>query len=139
MRFANNDMIFELERALDLKLRIENRNVAQPNRCRLQVLENELLNHTQSVVFLFKITSRYVYLHYCCPLTDEQYRLLRTSDYVPVLRTGKYLKVSHDCFMEVPYAYASIQFPLDTHVIGFMEAQAYLHREMERYLGVLER
>lgn len=137
MLFQNNEMLLELERALTLKAQIENRNVSQANRFRLSILENELLNKTQSVVFLFKITAKTAYLQYCCPLTPEQYTRLQASGYVPLLRTGKYLKVGHDSFMDVCYAYASIQFPLDTHAIGFMEAMEYVQKELEKFLEVL--
>lgn len=136
MQFQNNEMIFELERALTLKAQIENRNVSQANRFRLSILENELMSKTQSVVFLFKITSKTAYLQYCYPLTTEQYTRLHAAKYSQS-QSGKYLKVGLDSFMEVDYAYASIQFPLDTHAIGFYEAMEYIHMELDKYLDVL--
>ena len=137
MLFQNNEMILDLERALTLKAQIENRNVSQANRFRLSVLENELLHKTQSVVFVFKITSKTAYLQYCCPLTPEQYARLRAAEDSPLRYSGKYLKVGLDNFMAVHYAYASIQFPLDTHAIGFYEAMEYITEALEKYLDVL--
>lgn len=136
----NNYLIPALELALTEKMSMLNRRVSEANRFNISIRENELLDKKQSVVFLFKITSKYSYIEFCCPLTEEQYHMLRQSGYVPVLRSDKYLKVGVDLYRFSYYAYASIRFPLESGgAVDFMTAFDYLHRELERYLQVLEK
>lgn len=135
----NNHLISELETALMQKMVILNHHISEPNRYNISIRENELLGKKQSVVFLFKITSKYSYLEYCCPLTKEQHDTLSTSGYVPILRSEKYLKVGCEQFQDAYYAYANIRFPLERGgAMDFMTAFEYLHRELERFLMVLE-
>ena len=134
----NNDLIFDLEKALTLETQIANRNLSVPNRYRVAILENEICKKTQSVVFVFKITNKNSFLKYCCPLTKEEFLLLSQQKYAPTLRSSKYLKVGMATFMENHYAYADIQFPLDGHAIDFMGAFDYIQRELEQFLALLD-
>ncbi|WRS28462.1 hypothetical protein U6B65_04840 [Oscillospiraceae bacterium MB08-C2-2] len=136
--FNNNTMIEKLEAALAQKLRALNHYVSEANRFNVSIRQNELFEKKQSVVFIFKITSKYGFLEFCCPLTGEQRKRLDEAGYVPHLRCDKYLKVGTEECMDRPYAYANIQFPLGSSALDFMTALEYLHKELELFLAALD-
>lgn len=134
----NNEMIPALETVLTQKMHALNRYVSEPNRFNVSIRQDELFEKQQSVIFLFKITAKYCYLEFCCPLTAEQRNRLDAVEYTPVLRSGKYLKIGTDVFMDNHYAYANIRFPLDSGALDFIAALEYLHNELESFLRMLE-
>lgn len=130
-------MIPELETTLTKKMHVLNRYVSEPNRFNVSIRQNELFEKQQSVIFLFKITAKYCYLEFCCPLTLEQRNILDTAGYVPALRSDKYLKLGTDAYLDNHFAYASIRFPLDSGALDFITALEYLHNELERFVAHL--
>lgn len=138
MHMNNNHLIPDLYRDLSFEASILNRSVAYANRYNVSIREKELFDRTQSVVFIFKITSKYSYLQFCCPLTPEQYAALESAEYVPLLRSGKYLTVGIRMFGESRFTEVSVRFPLDSGAIDFIMAMEYLHKEMEKYLVFME-
>ena len=134
----NNEMVPALEMALIQKMHALNRYVAEPNKFNVSIRQNELLDKKQSVIFIFKITSKFSYLEFCCPLTFEQRNRLEAAEYTPVLRSSKYLNVGTDSFMDSHYAYANIRFPLESGALDFISALEYLHKELEGFLRVLK-
>jgi len=100
------------------------------------VLENHILDKTQSAVLAIEAAGDDCLLRLCCPLTPEEYTRLAGLDYVPVLRSKIYLSVglSDD---DPPYAWASVKLSARSGVMDVLEALRVLVRELERLLGEL--
>lgn len=105
------------------------------NRYYLAVLENQILEGTQSVVFTIEVTEDYYEIKLCCPLRDKEYSRLEASDYVPVLRSKLYLRTGLE---PAPHrAYASAKLSPYSSVIDLFDALFVLQRELEKYLTIL--
>lgn len=77
---ANNHLVQKLYDALQEDLQIRNRHVrSRANRYHMSILENEILDRKQSVVFLYRITEHYAFLEFYCPLAERQHKRLSKS------------------------------------------------------------
>ena len=135
MKYEENEaMVAELEESLAQEMRAKNRTLSKANLFNTSVRHRELFCKQLSVVFIYRITNKYVFLEFCCPLTEEQRISLDTENYVPLLRSEKYMKVGTDMCRDINYAYTQIRFPLEGGGIDFIDAMECLHREMERVM-----
>ena len=135
MKYEENEaMVAGLEEALAQEMRAKNRRLSRANLFNTSVRHRELFEKQLSVVFIYRITNKYVFLEFCCPLTKEQRSVLDTANYVPLLRSEKYMKVGTDMCGDINYAYTQIRFPLEGGGIDFIDAMECLHREMERVM-----
>ena len=132
MKYEENEaMVAGLEEALAQEMRAKNRTLSKANLFNTSVRHRELFEKQLSVVFIYRITNKYVFLEFCCPLTEEQRMAIDTANYVPLLRSEKYMKVGTDMCGNINYAYTQIRFPLEGGGIDFIDAMDCLHREME--------
>lgn len=98
------------------------------------VLENHILDRTQSAVLAIEAAGDDCLLRLCCPLTPEEYCRLAGLNYAPVLRSKIYLSVglSDD---DPPYAWASVRLPARSGVMDTLEALRTLGRELEAFVS----
>lgn len=132
-----NHMITELYNALIRRMGYRNRMMSEANRYNLSIRQDELFDRSQTVVFIYKLTDKYCYLQFCCPVTVDEYRKLAGSDCAAMQRSSKYIKTGVDEYEGRYHAYSSIRFPLDG-AIDFISALEYLRKELEKYLLAIE-
>ena len=106
------------------------------NRYYITILQNHILEGTQSVVFTIEVTEDFYLIKLSCPLRDAEHRRLKASGYVPLLRSKLYLTTGLETS---PYrAYAAVKLSPYSSVIDLFDSLFVLQRELEGFLRELD-
>ena len=144
----NNKLISNLYRATEAELRKrppvytlralsmmdrQRQGLALTNsRYYITILQNHILERTQSVVFTIEVTEDFYLVKLSCPLRDGEYRRLKAAGYVPLLRSKLYLTTGLEAS---PYqAYAAVKLSPYSSVIDLFDSLFVLQRELEGFL-----
>ena len=84
------------------------------------------------MVFTIEVTEDFYLIKLSCPLRDAEYRRLKASGYVPLLRSKLYLTTGLETS---PYrAYAAVKLSPYSSVIDLFDSLFVLQRELEGFL-----
>ena len=98
----------------------------------ISVLDNHILERTQSVVFIIEVTDNFYLLKFCCPLTADEHDRLAALSYAPILKSKHYLTVGLE--RSCPHAYAAIRLSQYSSVIDLFDGLFVLGRELEKFI-----